>query len=93
MQIGMLTKSKTKIPLKNGATLSRVHTDVSIIDEVADVEVDTTKDDEEKIGILTRIVTDVEDAIVIKTKELTRIDEEKIVEQIVALTEHDDEIE
>ena len=70
-----------------------MHIDVSIIDEVVDVEVDTTKVDEDKIGILSGIVTDVEDVVVIKIEELTGIDEDKIVEQIVVLTKHDDEIE
>ena len=41
--MGVLTESKTEILLKNGATLSRVHTGVSTIDDVADVEVDTDK--------------------------------------------------
>ena len=64
----MLTESKTEIPLKNGATLRRVHTSVSTIDDVADVD----------------------DAKVIKAEKLN---EDKIVEQTIALTEHDDEIE
>ena len=84
MPIGVLTKSKIETFPKNGATLGRVHTDVSIIDEKAY---------EDKIGILTRIVTNVDDAIVIKAKELIGIDEEKIVEQTIVLIEHGDEIE
>ena len=72
MLIGMLTESKTKIPLKNGAILNRVHTNVSIVDEVADVEVDTDNSD------------------VDKTKVLTVAD--KILEQIMVLTIHGDEI-
>ena len=48
MPIGVLTESKTEILPKNGATLSRVYTDVSTIDEVDDVEVHIDKDDEKK---------------------------------------------
>ena len=68
MLIGMLTKSKTEILLKNGAIIDRVHTGVSTIDEIAIVEVDTDK---------TRILDDVvfkteidEDKIVEETNVL-----------------------
>ena len=88
MPIEVLTKSKTKILPKNGATLGRVYIDVSTIDDIIDVEVDTAKANEDKIGIL----TNVEDVVVIKIEELTGIDEDKIVEQTIVLTEHDDEI-
>ena len=91
MPIGVLTEFKTEILPKNGATLGRVHTDVSTIDEVANVEVDTDKADENKTRILTRILTNVDDVVVIKAEEFTGIDEDKIVEKSVALTEHDDE--
>ena len=46
MPMGVLTESKTEILPKNGETLGRVHTDVSTMDEVADVYVndaDVTK--------------------------------------------------
>ena len=90
MPIGVLTESKTEILPKNGAILGRVHTDVSTIDGVADVEVDIDKADEKKTRILIGIVTDVDDVVVIKTEELI---EEKIAGQVVVLTEHDDKIE
>ena len=47
MPMGVLTKSKIEILPKNGATLSRVHNDVSTLDEVADVDVND--DDVNKI--------------------------------------------
>ena len=56
MLIGMLTKSKIEILLKNGVTLDRVHTGVSTIDDIADVAVDTDKTN--NIGVLTEVVTD-----------------------------------
>ena len=68
MLTGMLTKSKTEILLKNGATLDRVHTSISTIDGV----VDTDKID--KAEVLT-------DASVLKIEEITEVDVDKIVEQ------------
>ena len=64
MPIEVLTESKTKILPKKGVALGRVYIDVSTIDEVADVEVDTNKVDENKTGIL----TDVDDVVVSKLK-------------------------
>ena len=82
MLIGMLIESKTEILLKNGATLDRVHTGVSTIDDIANVVVDTDKID--KIGVLTKVVID---ASIPKIEELTEVDVDKIVEQTEVLTE------
>ena len=46
MPMGVLTESKTEILPKNGVTLGSVHTNVSTMDEVVDVDVkdaDVTK--------------------------------------------------
>ena len=75
----MPTESKTEILLKTGVILDRVHTGVSIIDDVA---VDTDKI--EKIGVLTKEVTDTS---VLKIEELTKVDVDKIIEQTKVLIE------
>ena len=72
MPIEVLTKSKTEILLKNGAILDRVPIEVSILDEIADVEVDTDNSNVDKTKLLTGA--------------------KKIIEQIVVLTIHGDEI-
>ena len=77
----MLTKSKTEMPLNNGAKLHRVRMGVSTIDEIDVVEVDT-----DKIGILTKvvlkIVVDV-DKIVEQTKVLIEYARASLVDEEV----------
>ena len=67
----MLTESKTEILLKIGATLDRVPIEVSILNEIVDVEVDTDNLDVEKTKILSRT-----EKIVEKIGTLTTLDNE-----------------
>ena len=55
MPIGVLTKSRTKTFPKNGATLGGIHIDVSIIDEITEVEADVDNANVTKTKELTRI--------------------------------------
>ena len=52
MLIEVLTESKTKILPKIGATLDRVPIEVSILNEIADVEVDIDNSDVDNTEIL-----------------------------------------
>ena len=59
----MLNESKTKILPKIGATLSKIRIEVSLMDEIADVEVDTDNFEVDKTKVLSgtnKIVEQVE---------------------------------
>ena len=85
----MLTESKTKKLPKIGATLSRVPIEVSIMDEVADVEINTDNSEVDKTEVLsgTDIIVEQAEVLTIQDDEIGVEGDSSIAKEVTIILE------